>query len=706
MAHEQLRTFLRRLRHPGPELGGVSDAQLLERFVTGGDEGAFEVLVWRHGGLVLHVCGRLLRQAEDVEDVFQATFLALTRSGRSIGKAEAVASWLYKVAYRLALRVRARAARDERQQSSLALPAPRPDGGELDPDVRAALDEEVRRLPEKYRAAVLLCYLEGKTTEEAGRQLGCARGTVCSRLAWARRRLCGRLTRRGLTLAAAGLAAALPPAAAPASACASPAPLVGPTVKAAVLFASGQAAGGALPAPAVALAEGVVRAMVLSKVKVAVGVLLVLGALGLGAGLSARRVPAEKPGAEEAPVLVRGSEGLRVPAGLLAKLGAQTAEVTARAAAAPRVLRLSGTLALDPTRVVRVRARSAPAEVLEVGQAAGSRELRPGDRVKKGDLLAVLFGVDVGSKKSDLFDALRQLALNQKILERAEKQATAVPEVFLLNARRAVQGDRNAVNRARNALRGWGIPEKEIDAVEEEARAAGEGKGKPKTEAERKARQKRWGRVELRAPEDGTLVERNVAAHEALADGTTVLFVLARLDRLAVRAEVSEDDLPALEALKPEQCHWAIRAKADPHGPPARGRIDSVGYLIDPQNHTAVVTGSVENLKGQLRPGQSVTASVTLPRPTGEVALPAAAVVEEGGRTFVFVQPDAKKPFYEQRRVLVVRRGHDRVHIRSRLTPEQERQGFKAVRPGERVVRSGALELKAVLDDLKGGTGR
>jgi cobalt-zinc-cadmium efflux system membrane fusion protein len=326
--------------------------------------------------------------------------------------------------------------------------------------------------------------------------------------------------------------------------------------------------------------------------------------------------------------------------------------------------------------------------------------------VKKGDLLAVLFSVDVGAKKSDLFDALRQLALDQKVLERVEKQAHPLPEVFWLNAQRAVQGDRNAVNRARNALRVWGIPEKEVDAVEEEAKAAGDAKGKPKTEAERKARQKRWGRVELRAPEDGTLVERNVALHEVVVDRTTALFTIAKLDRLMVLAQAPEDELPALEALKPEQRHWAIRAKADPDGPAGRGRIHSISYLIDPQSHTVVVTGSVDNLKGLWRAGQYITASVTLPRRTGELVLPAAAVVEEGGRTFVFIQPDPRRFFYEQRPVVLVRRGHDRVHVRSRLTPAQERQGFKAVREGERVVSGGALELKAILDDLKSDAGR
>jgi cobalt-zinc-cadmium efflux system membrane fusion protein len=687
MAGEQLRTFLRRLRSAvGPEAGGASDAQLLERFATRRDECAFEVLVWRHGGLVLHVCRRVLRHAQDAEDAFQATFLALARSAGVIGKGEALASWLYKVAYRAALRLRARAAREAaRRRDRLA--SPRPAGGEAGADVRPVLDEEINRLPEKYRAAVVLCYFQGKTAGEAARVLGCARGTVCSRLAWARQRLRGRLTRRGLALAAAGLAVPLAPGAA----------LVGATVRSAVWFASGQLAGGALPGPSAALAEGVLRAMVMSKMKLAAGVVLLLGALGLGTGLCVQRGLAQRPGADEAPALVRGSDAVRLPADMPAKLGLRVAEVKPRAAARPPVLRLSGSLALDPDRLTRVRCRFAPAEVVEVGKAEGegaNRPLRPGDKVRKGQLLAVFHSTTVGQKKNDLFDALVQLRLDEVILERVEKAAGTVPEVILLNARRAVQADRSAVNRAVNTLKVLGVPQEDIDAVSREADEAGKRPGKRVA-----ARDKQWARVELRARDDGTIIERNVALHEFVADGTVNLFQIARLDRLLVIVNAPEDELPALNALKPEERVWSVRAAgaAANH----KGTIEEIGYLIDPNQHTAVLKGHVDNREGRLRAGQLITASITLPPAAGEVVLPAAAVVEEGGQAFVFVQPDARKPFYEERRVLVVRRSHDAVHVGSRLTPAQERQGLQAVRPGERVVTAGAIELKALLDDLK-----
>src|SRR5262249_4973150 len=119
MAREQLHTLLRHLHRltVREEVGGLSDAQLLERFASRRDEAAFEVLVWRHGAMVLGVCRRLLRRAQDVEDAFQATFLMLVRKAGSIHKAQALAGWLYRVAYRVALRARARADRLARREA-------------------------------------------------------------------------------------------------------------------------------------------------------------------------------------------------------------------------------------------------------------------------------------------------------------------------------------------------------------------------------------------------------------------------------------------------------------------------------------------------------------------------------------------------------------------------------------------------------------
>ncbi len=303
MSDVQLRTFLRQLGQAvqAAGLGRLGDAQLLQRFVTARDEAAFEVLVWRHGPAVLGVCRRVLAAEPDAEDAFQATFLTLARKAASVGKREALGSWLYKVAYRVAVRARSAAARRARA----APPPPCAAAGGDDPataaawrEVRPVLDEEVSRLPDRYRAAFVLCHLEGKTNEEAARELGCPAGTVYSRLARARERLRGRLERRGLGLPACTLAAAAVPLAAQATE-----PLVGATVRAAAAFAVGQTS--AVPERAAVLTKGVLQAMLLSRLRIGAA-LVILAAVAAGVG--AWSYPALRP-APEGDGPARGQAG-------------------------------------------------------------------------------------------------------------------------------------------------------------------------------------------------------------------------------------------------------------------------------------------------------------------------------------------------------------------------------------------------------------
>src|SRR5262245_38323589 len=206
-------THLRRVAGAA-DATGVTDAQLLERFQKHRDEVAFELLVRRHERLVLGVCRRVLRNADDADDAFQATFLLLVRKAASIGRREALAAWLHQVAYRVALRANDDLKRRARRQSPGVDPATLP-GREADPaeqalrDLGPVLDQELSKLPEKYRAAVGLCYLEGCTYEEAAQRLGCPRGTVSIWLTRARELLRTRLARRGVVLSVAGLAALL-----------------------------------------------------------------------------------------------------------------------------------------------------------------------------------------------------------------------------------------------------------------------------------------------------------------------------------------------------------------------------------------------------------------------------------------------------------------------------------------------------------------
>jgi RNA polymerase sigma factor (sigma-70 family) len=271
-----LQSAIDRLRLTGSEL---TDGQLLTRFVNSREEAAFAALVRRHGAMVLGVCQRVLGHAHDAEDAFQATFLVLARKGASVTKRESVSSFLYGVAYRVALRARARAARRgvfERQVKDMPHPAVTPPEAQ---DWRPVLDRELSCLPQKYQAVLVMCDLECKSRREAARQLGLLEGTLASRLATARRMLAKRLTKCGLVLSGGALATALTEAS---GAAAVPATWVHATAKAATLVVAGQSA--AVATPAVILMNEVLRTMLMTKLKMYVAgfVLAVLfSAVGL-----------------------------------------------------------------------------------------------------------------------------------------------------------------------------------------------------------------------------------------------------------------------------------------------------------------------------------------------------------------------------------------------------------------------------------------
>ena len=264
---------------------GLTNGQLLESYLNVQDEAAFAVLVRRHGPMVLGVCRRVLRNRHDAEDAFQVTFLVLVRKAGSIVPREMVANWLYGVAYRTALKARTMLARRSVRERQVA-EMPEPEAVEPDDcwrDLQPLLDQELSRLPDKYRVPVVLCDLEGKTGKETARQLGWPEGTVSSRLARGRTMLAKRLTRHGLALSAGSLAAAL---CGKASACV-PATVASSTIKAASLFAAGKAAAaGVISAKVAALTEGILRTMFLNKLRIATAVLLAVGVLGAGLGFA------------------------------------------------------------------------------------------------------------------------------------------------------------------------------------------------------------------------------------------------------------------------------------------------------------------------------------------------------------------------------------------------------------------------------------
>lgn len=275
----RLTSILRRMRRLVAQRGddGANDAHLLQRFAAHRDEAAFEVLVWRHGPMVLGVGRRVLRNLHDAEDVLQATFLALVRQARSIGRRESLGAWLHTVAYRIALR-----AREQRRKRTAE---PLTDVEARTPRAKvlalAMLDEELQRLPAKYRTPLVLSYLQGLSNREIAVELGCPIGTVFTRLARGRDMLRTRLLRRGVTLSAGVLPAML---AEPAPAATLSGKLVRTTVLAAIAFAAGSGAAGVSPHVA-ALTEGVLKMMWLGKMKLVVAVFLLVTVAGSGAGL-------------------------------------------------------------------------------------------------------------------------------------------------------------------------------------------------------------------------------------------------------------------------------------------------------------------------------------------------------------------------------------------------------------------------------------
>jgi RNA polymerase sigma factor (sigma-70 family) len=297
MPTSSMAPLMRQLRRTAfqSDAAALSDGQLLERFLARREEAAFEALVRRHGPMVLGVCRRILRNGHDAEDAFQATFLVLVRKAGSIAPRELVGNWLYGVAYRTALKARSMTARRRLVEaqvrdmsSSDALDA----GARV--DLQTRLDQELNRLPDKYRAPVILCELEGKSRRDAALQLGIAEGTLSSRLARARQMLARRLSGPNGVLSASAVSVAMATQIASAVV---PAPLLAATVKAGALFALGEAATVVTSAKVAALTHGVLKAMFLTKLKTAMTVIVMVSMLALtvgafGPGLLANPSPA------------------------------------------------------------------------------------------------------------------------------------------------------------------------------------------------------------------------------------------------------------------------------------------------------------------------------------------------------------------------------------------------------------------------------
>lgn len=426
-----------------------------------------------------------------------------------------------------------------------------------------------------------------------------------------------------------------------------------------------------------------------------------------------------------------------VAAALQIRKGERDAVAVARPPATMRPLVLPGSTSIIPGWLARVRARFAPAKVIEIAKVwdrnpktgmTEHRELREEDKVTRGALLAVFYSVDVGSKKNDLLNALVQLELDQQIMDKVEAHREAVAEWYYLTQLQQVQKDRNEISRAINNLKTWDIPQEDIDALHEEARkiasdknawsktaegrwVKGENLAKASNASPGKDEEENpWGRVTLRAPFDGVIVEKNVHVGETVVDNTINLFQIADVSRLRVVVHCPEDELPTLDALVGAERRWTVRTVfAPPEGLP--GTIDSIGYLIDPNQRTAVIKGYFDNPGERIRGTQYATATVNIPPPRDVVEIPADALVEDGVQAVVFVQPDPTRLRFTMRRVQVTHRFDRTVFVRSTPIPKEEQltaveaeEGLllkEPLQPGERVLETGAVELKAALADLE-----
>jgi RND family efflux transporter MFP subunit len=632
MDREPLGRLLRSLRQlADPAAGaGLADAELLQRFARQRDHAAFELLVWRHGPMVLGACRRLLSNPHDADDAFQATWLVLVRKAGSINRGASLGSWLHRVACRVAVRLRATLARRLGQEQpapdQLAGPAFSPEGREI----FRVLDEEVDRLPARQRTAFVLCCLEGKTGPEAARQLGCRPGTVSSRLTRARIILRRRLTRRGLAPVGAGLALlAADAVAAPLSA-----PEVAGAVQAALLFSS-RAAGAALSSRAVSLAEGVLRSMFLTKLQMTGLALLVAAALAAGSVLAYHAPQDQQP---QNPLIREERPAPPEEAPSDADKGLPVVRVVK-----PRVVGRDRTAEFAST----VQAFEQADLFSQVAGVVKAVKVDLGTRVKKGDVLAEIDAPLILLEERQAAAAMRQA--RGKVEEAAARVAGAEAEV---NAGKSVVRQREAAARSADValadrqaeyerlekrFKEGAIPATVLDEQKRQladarsrAGALAEALGPARADLEVKknkvvqaeaevttakanvevaeaALQKAnliLGFTHIRAPFDGVVTRRTVwtgdFARAADHGGGQPLLTVQRVDTIRLVFAVPEEDIPYLEpGMKADVTFAALR------GFQVTAAVSRTAFAQDPQRHTMRAEIDLPNPKGLLRPGMS-----------------------------------------------------------------------------------------------------
>jgi RNA polymerase sigma factor (sigma-70 family) len=377
--------------------GVATDADLLSRFLHQKDEAAFEAPVRKHGPMVLGVCQRILRNSHDAEDAFQASFLVLVRKAASIHPPGSVGNWLYGVAYRTAQEAKKSAAKRRAKEANVVRQTETPT--DTWDDLRPVLDRELERLPEKYRAVIVLCDLEGKTRKEAAKQLGWPEGTVAGRVATARRMLAKRLTRHGFGVSAGVLSTMLGQHASAA---------VSPSVESATVNSAVQVVAGHLSAISVdvaAMVHGVEKSMLLSKVKLTAAVLVLGFILGGGGLLTLATFGA---GQSEAPQVAQRKEEEKQPD---AKDKAIDVEAQARLEQAQAAYKIADANLKDAQRAVP-----------EAAAMLRLKELREGLREQRTNLLLLALALEKQKGRLRLMKERLEFVLKRAVCNDEEKK--------------------------------------------------------------------------------------------------------------------------------------------------------------------------------------------------------------------------------------------------------------------------------------------
>jgi RND family efflux transporter MFP subunit len=666
MTRRKLTEVVRYLRHLADPQGGVglSDAELLERYVRHRDEAAFELLLWRHGVLVFNVCRRILPREQDAEDAFQATFLAFVRKAHAIARGGSVASWLYKVAYRVALEAKARAQRTAaRERPGGEALAVQPSSDPIWDDLRSLLDEEVNRLPERLRRPFILCYLEGKTNEEAARQLGCRPGTVFSRLARGRELLRSRLVRRGVILSTATLTVALGQHAAEAVPVA---PLVTATMRAALLYAGGQTAG-SISIHVTTLAEGVLRTMFVTKLKMAALVLCVVGLLAAG-GMFTQHVLNAAPQAEareeaqpDQPKTDRKSDEKKTvvhvvrpaPDGLerISKFDGHV-RASAQQQVYPGVSGfLKKSLVDIGDRVKRGQLLveiDAPLLVKDAEQAAAAHQLAKGQyleakahvvtaeaerKVAEGRIKEI--EVKLKSDKANLAFREKQLkryqdlaaarSIDVRLVEEREDHRAAAVE--------AANASEQALVSARSTI---AVKQSQIDSAKAALASAEANMSMAQIALDKARLQVDFTRIHANL--DGIVASRNFNTGDFVSISDpgprSPLMTVLQIDPMRVVVNVTEPDVPLIHPGLPVE----LRSNFLPEVKLPACKISRTGFAIDERTAAMPVEIDVPNPKLLLRPGMSISATNSF----RALTLPASCLLNIKERDYVYIVRDGK----------------------------------------------------------------